>query len=97
MRIASFSTRTALKLLVAALAVVALLAWALHDLAPAMSGAQLLLYAAVGVALALVLVAILAIVSAQLAQFVLRKGGTDTQWFWFRREPPGLEKLRKGD
>lgn len=31
---------------------------------------------------------------ATINQAVLRKGGTDTQWFWFGGEPKGLESLR---
>ena len=41
-----------------------------------------------------VLVAI-TVASLALAQFVLRKGGTDPQWFWFSGEPPGLQNLRE--
>ena len=29
-----------------------------------------------------------------LMQFILRHGGTDTRWFWFAADPPGLVKLR---
>lgn len=28
-------------------------------------------------------------------QWVLRKGGTDTQWLWFASEPPGLKRTKK--
>jgi hypothetical protein len=28
-------------------------------------------------------------------QWVLRKGGTDTQWLWFTSDPPGLERPKK--
>ena len=28
-------------------------------------------------------------------QWVLRKGGTDTQWLWFASEPPGLKRPEK--
>jgi hypothetical protein len=28
-------------------------------------------------------------------QWVLRKGGTDTQWLWFAADPPGLKRPQK--
>lgn len=28
-------------------------------------------------------------------QWVLRKGGTDTQWLWFASDPPGLKRPKK--
>lgn len=40
-------------------------------------------------------VSIAAWASLSLRQFVLRQGGTDTAWFWFRGEPHGLERLRR--
>jgi hypothetical protein len=95
MRIASFSVRTSLKLLVAVLAIFALVAFAARDLAPGMAAGQLVLYAAIGMACSLIAIAVLAIVTAQWGQWVLRKGGTDAQWFWFRGEPPGLEAQRR--
>lgn len=30
-------------------------------------------------------------------QWVLRRGGTDTQWFWFSGEPRGLEAMRRDE
>jgi hypothetical protein len=44
----------------------------------------------------LVLLVAVSICSLQFSQFVLRLGGTDTQWFWFSGEPRGLAALRKG-
>jgi len=41
----------------------------------------------------------LSVIYLNVYQWVLRKGGTDTAWFWFSSEPKGLiamrEKLRK--
>jgi hypothetical protein len=28
-------------------------------------------------------------------QWILRKGGTDTQWLWFPTDPPGIQGNRK--
>jgi hypothetical protein len=48
--------------------------------------------AAAGVFLAIIL---LSIVSLSFRQFILRAGGTDTQWFWFSSEPRGLDRIRQ--
>ena len=48
-------------------------------------------------ALVLILFALLlgaTMVSLTVRQAILRMGGTDPQWFWFRSEPPGLVALR---
>ncbi len=34
-------------------------------------------------------------ISSWINQWILRKGGTDTQWLWFSTDPPGLQKDRK--
>jgi hypothetical protein len=81
---------TVLKVAIAAAAVVALVAIPARRLAPNLTLAELVLCIA-GAFVGLVLVAVC---SLQLAQFVLRNGGTDPQWFWFRGEPPGLEQQR---
>ena len=76
-------------LLLAALAMVAG-----SQLAPKVPLPMVLLYSAMGAVgiSALLLIAVLAF--ATVSQWVLRKGGTDPQWFWFSGEPPGLQKLR---
>jgi hypothetical protein len=81
---------TVLKVVIAAAAVVALVAIPAKRLAPNLTLAELVLCIA-GAFIGLIF---LAVCSLQLAQFVLRSGGTDPQWFWFRAEPPGLEELR---
>ncbi|MEO6018434.1 MAG: hypothetical protein ABIP46_14350 [Polaromonas sp.] len=85
------------KLLLAAIAMVALLALPIRELAPRLSLAELLLYCAGGVVGVFALLVVLAIGSLQFSQFILRKGGTDTQWFWFSGEPRGLKALREGN
>ena len=72
---------------------------AAQDLVPDMSYAKLFAYIVFGlVALAVNLVG-LSVIYLNVYQWVLRKGGTDTAWFWFNSEPKGLmalrEKLRK--
>lgn len=64
-------------------------------LAPKARLSQVLLYSALGAVALLVLLMAVAVLRLTLSQFVLRKGGTDAQWFWFRAEPPGLVDLRK--
>ena len=80
-----------LKLVVAAAAVVTLVSVPARELAPNITIAELVLY----VACAFVGLVALAVCSLQFAQFILRKGGTDPQWFWFNAEPPGLEQQRR--
>jgi hypothetical protein len=58
----------------------------------------LLIVVGVGAALGLFVVLVVAIAcSSWVRQLVLRNGGTDTQWLWFPRDPPGLEKIRGGN
>lgn len=76
-------------LLLAALAVVAG-----AQLAPKVPMHLVLLYSAMGVLAIAALLVVAVIVFATVSQWVLRKGGTDPQWFWFPGEPPGLQNLR---
>ena len=75
-----------------AIGFMALLLW------PALSLAALTLYVLAGwgilAGLMLMLVANTA-VSSWINQWILRKGGTDTQWLWFPTDPPGLQKDRQ--
>ena len=75
-----------------AIGFMALLLW------PALSLAALALYVLAGwgilAGLMLMLVANTA-VSSWINQWILRKGGTDTQWLWFSADPPGLQRDRK--
>jgi hypothetical protein len=83
------------KLGVATMSLVALAIVAGSKLAPQIPVVTLLAY------VSLWLVFILCILGAatwgwlQVMQWVLRKGGTDTQWFWFASEPKGLVHLRR--
>jgi hypothetical protein len=83
------------KLLVAALALVALAALAGRGLAPSLTFGELLLFSAAGVVGVIALLIVGAVCSLQFSQFILRKGGTDAQWFWFPSEPKGLAGLRE--
>ncbi len=94
MKTHSLNTALLVRVTVAVLALLALAGIAGADLAPTVPLPTFLLYAAM-VGLALVaLVVVAAVASLTVSQFVLRKGGTDPQWFWFRSEPPGLQQLR---
>lgn len=84
----------AAKLVLAALLLLGLIGVAAADLAPQVPLAVFLWYATIG-GLGLVAIVIAgAVVSLTVSQFVLRHGGTDAQWFWFRSEPQGLVQLR---
>jgi hypothetical protein len=68
---------------------------AAQDLAPNMSLAKLFAYSFIGlVALAVNLVG-LSVIYLNVYLWVLRKGGTDTAWFWFKSEPKDLMALRE--
>ena len=89
-----FNPRSINKVLIAITLLAALAVVAGSHLAPRLPLPMVLLYSAIGV-LALGSVLIVAmLVSLTVSQWVLRHGGTDTQWFWFSDEPPGLQKLR---
>ena len=87
------------KLFIAGLLIIGLIVLAAQDLAPNMSYAKLFVYIFLGLAALAVTLVGLSVIYLNVYQWVLRKGGTDTAWFWFNREPKGLmalrEKLRK--
>jgi len=80
-----------LKLAIAAAAVVTIVAIPARELVPNITIAELVFY----IACAFIVLVVLAVCSLQFAQFILREGVTDPQWFWFSGEPPGLEQQRK--
>lgn len=83
------------KLLLAAILLLGLMCVAAQDLAPQISFVKIFAYVVLGaVALAVNLVG-LSVIYLNVYQWVLRKGGTDTSWFWFGREPKGLVALTK--
>jgi uncharacterized membrane protein YeaQ/YmgE (transglycosylase-associated protein family) len=65
------------------------------SLAPKLPLLLVLLYSALGAVALFVAVVVAALALLTVYQFVLRKGGTDPQWFWFSAEPPGLVQLRE--
>ena len=84
------------KLLIAAVAFVALVAPLAKALAPGTAWGYLVFYCLACLAGLMALLVVASVCSLQFWQFILRKGGTDTQWFWFSCEPRGLAALRKG-
>ena len=87
------------KLIVALALLVGIVVVAAQDLAPNMSYAKLFAYIFIGLAALAVNLVGLSVIYLNVYEWVLRKGGTDTAWFWFNSEPKGLmalrEKLRK--
>jgi hypothetical protein len=87
------------KLIVALALLVGIVVVAAQDLAPNMSYAKLFAYIFIGLAALAVNLVGLSVIYLNISQWVLRKGGTDTAWFWFNGEPKGLmavrEKIRK--
>jgi hypothetical protein len=64
------------------------------DLAPGVSLISILVTCAIAAAIFLILLIIGIIGGGLFNQYMIRRGGTDTSWLWFKGEPPGLEKLR---
>lgn len=85
---------TIVKTLAATGALAALAAIAGQALAPQLPLVLVLAYAAVGSIVLLAMLTVLAILMLTMYQFILRMGGTDTQWLWFSNEPRGLVHLR---
>ena len=93
------SVKTLAKLFLAGFLIAGLIVVAAQDLAPNISYAKLIAYIFIGLAALAVNLVGLSVIYLNIYQWVLRKGGTDTAWFWFSSEPKGLivlrEKLRK--
>ena len=87
-----------IKLLVCGVVLTGAIAFMVHLLWPALGLRMMTLYVLAGwvilAGLLLMLVANTAIIS-WLNQWILRKGGTDTQWLWFSADPPGLKRDAK--
>ena len=87
------------KLIVALALLIGIVVVAAQDLAPHISYAKLFAYIFIGLAALAVNLVGLSVIYLNVYQWVLRKGGVDTAWFWFNSEPKGLmavrERLRK--
>lgn len=94
MPLPKLSTQVATKALLAAVLLAALAGGAGSQLAPTVPLHLVLLYSALGAAALLAALVVVTVATLTLVQFILRKGGTDPQWFWFSAEPPGLVNLR---
>lgn len=84
----------ALKMLLAVVTLSALVGVAGSQLAPDVPLLTILFNCAIGAAVLFSVLVLAAIVTLTFNQFILRHGGTDPTWFWFKGEPPGLEKQR---
>ncbi|OGB29134.1 MAG: hypothetical protein A3F78_15225 [Burkholderiales bacterium RIFCSPLOWO2_12_FULL_61_40] len=94
MSLSKVNKQVALKTLLATVLLVALAGVAGAQLAPEVPLQWVLIYSALGAAALLLVLAIATVVTLTVMQFILRKGGTDTQWLWFSAEPRGLVHLR---
>ena len=83
------------KLIVALALLVGIVVVAAQDLAPNMSYAKLFVYIFLGLAPLAVTLVGLSVIYLNVYEWVLRKGGTDTAWFWFNGEPKGLMAVRE--
>lgn len=85
----------AVKALLAIVMLSALVGVAGSQLAPDVPLLTVLIDCAIGAAILFAVLVFAAIVTLTFNQFILRHGGTDPTWFWFKGEPPGLEKQRE--
>ena len=83
------------KLFIAGLLIIGLIVLAAQDLAPHISHAKLFAYIFIGLAALAVNLVGLSVIYLNVYEWVLRKGGTDTAWFWFNGEPKGLMAVRE--
>jgi hypothetical protein len=94
MKIPAFNLIFLAKIALATGLLMALAGVAGSQLAPKMRLIDVLLYSGALMLGLFALLVVVAVVSLTVYQLVLRWGGTDPQWFWFRSEPPGLVALR---
>ena len=83
-----------IKSLVAVVLLSVLVSVAGSQLAPNLPLSTILLNCVIGAVVLFLLLVVASVVALTFNQFILRHGGTDPAWFWFKSEPPGLEKLR---
>ena len=77
--------------------IVAMVAFVASGIFPAASPSDVLIGTLACVAIVSVLLILALVCSLQFRQWILRSGGIDPQWLWFRSDPPGLEQLRQKD
>lgn len=87
-----------IKLLICAVVVSAGITFMVRLLWPQLSIATMALYVLGGWVILgglFLLLVVNTAISSCLNQWILRKGGTDTQWLWFSADPPGLKRDAK--
>ena len=95
MPLSKVNKRAATKALLAALLLSVLAGVAGASLAPKLPLHVVLLYSVLGAVALFAFLMVVTVATLTLVQFIMRKGGTDPQWFWFSAEPPGLVQLRE--
>ena len=85
----------AAKLLLTTVLLGILVGIAAADLSPGVPLYLVLFYSALGAVALFAALALAAVLLGTFNQFILRHGGTDTQWFWFKSDLAGLVQLRK--
>jgi hypothetical protein len=95
MSLSKAQLQLALKLLLAIIMLAALAGVAGSQLAPHVPLQTILLDCAIGAVILFGILVAAAIVTLTFNQFIIRHGGTDPMWFWFKGEPPGLERQRE--
>ena len=87
--------QAALKAVLAIVILSALAGVAGSQIAPHVRLQTVLLYCIIGAAILFAVLVFAAVVMLIFNQLILRHGGTDPTWYWFKADPPGLEKQRE--
>ena len=85
----------AVKALIAIVMLSGLAGIAGSQLAPEVPLLTILINCAAWAAITFAALIVVAVLSLTFNQFIIRHGGTDAAWFWFKSEPPGLERQRE--
>jgi len=87
-----------IKLLICGATLTAAIGFMVHLLWPQLSLGTMALYVMAGWGILgglLLMLVVNTALSSWINQWILRKGGTDTQWLWFPGDPKGLTRPRK--
>ncbi|MBR7801742.1 hypothetical protein [Undibacterium fentianense] len=82
--------KNAIKFLTALLAITALLLGFAYDAFPHTPAWQVLFYSLIAIAIFCTLAFVAIVIQMRLNQTIIKAGGIDPAWFWFKANPPGF-------
>jgi hypothetical protein len=93
----SSKTMIAAKVVAVVALFVGLTSFVVRGIFPSVSVPQVVIGVLLGNAAIFSIGVVVMLCSLHFRQWVLRRGGIDTQWLWFRSDPPGLDRMRGKD